>query len=135
MPRFDDFVKVLSQLVDDVLNSAMDVETKISEAAESFERAINETRVLKDSSPSPPVANRNSVGAVINEIARASTNDISGVLVADAPKGNSYPKVGIYHCRPLLANRLRKWETDGQNQREKYIFSSLGRSLTRTPSP
>ena len=93
------FFKSVSQLVDDAFNSAMEVETKISEATESFERAINVTSGLKDKPSNDPVANRKTVGAVAKETARASTNDMSGVLVADPLKGNMYLKVGIYYCR------------------------------------
>jgi len=88
----------VSQLVDDVLKSAMEVEIKISEAAETFERAINMTNNSKDSPSNDPVANRKTVGAVTKEMARTSANDISGALVADALKGNMYPKVGVYYC-------------------------------------
>jgi hypothetical protein len=92
MPYFD-FFKSVSQLVDDALNSATEAETKISEAAESFERAINVTSGLKDSPSDDPVANQKQVGAVTKEMAKANTNDTSGVLVADALKGSLYPKV------------------------------------------
>jgi len=95
MPYFDNSFKSVSQIVDDALNSLMEAETKISEAAESFERAINVTSGLPSGHP---VANRKAVGAVTKEMARASTNDMSGVLVADALKENMYPKVGVYYC-------------------------------------
>ena len=99
------FLLSVSQLVDDALNSAKEVETKISEAAESFERAIDVTSGLKDSPSNDPVANQEPVGAVTNEMARASTNDMSGVLVADVQKGNLYPKVGAFTIAvPLMAN-------------------------------
>ena len=88
----------MSQIVDDVLNSPMEAETEISEAAERFERAINVTSDLKDSSSGYPVANRKAVNAITKEMARASTNDMSEVLVADALKENMYPKVGVYYC-------------------------------------
>jgi len=91
------FFKSASQLIDDALNSAIEVETKISEAAESFERAIDMTSGLKDSPPNDTVADRKPVGTV-TEMARASTNDMSGVLIADAPKGNMHPKVGVCYC-------------------------------------
>ena len=97
----------MSQLVDDVLNSAMETETKISEAPDNFERAINVTSGLTDSPSNDPVANRKSVGAVTKEITRTTTNDISGIRVADALKGNMYPNVGVSFtiALPLMANR------------------------------
>jgi len=98
MPYFDVSFKSVSQIVDDALNSPMEAEAKISEAAESFERAINVTSDLKDSSFGHPVANRKADSAVTKEMVRASTNDMSVVLVADAPKENMYPKVGVYYC-------------------------------------
>ena len=88
----------MSQLVDDVLKSAMEVEIKISEAAETFERAINMTNNSKDSPSNDPVANRKTVGAVTKEMARTGANDISEILVVDALKGNMHPKVGVYYC-------------------------------------
>ena len=97
MPRFDGSFKSVSQLVDDILNSANEIETKISEAAENFKRAINVTNGSKGS-PNHPVTNRNTVGTVTKGIDSASTNDMSGVLVADGLKENMYPKVGIYYC-------------------------------------
>ena len=84
--------------MDDVLNSIMETEAKISGAAESLEGVINEIRGLKDLPSNSPVMNQNSVGVVTNEMARESTNDMSGVLVAVAPKGTSYQKVGTYFC-------------------------------------
>jgi len=92
------FFKSVSQLVDDALNSAMEAETKISEAAESFERAVNVTSSLRDSPSNDPVANRKTVRAVTKDMARASTNETSGVLAADELKENMYPNVGIYYC-------------------------------------
>ena len=78
----------------------MEVETRISEAIKSFEKAINVTSGLKDSPSDDPVANRKPVSAVTNlkEMARASTNDMSGVLIADALQGNMHPKVGVCYC-------------------------------------
>ena len=76
----------------------MEVGIKISEAAERFEKAINVTSGSKDSPSNGPAANRKTIGAVTKEMARTSTNDISGVLVADALKGNMHPKVGVYYC-------------------------------------
>ena len=94
----------MSQLVDDVLNSALEVEIKVSEAAEGFERAINMASGSKDSASNDPVANRKTVGAVNKEMAGTSANNISRVLVAVAPKGNMYTKVGVYYAVPLMAN-------------------------------
>ena len=71
----------------------MEAETKISEAAERIERAINVTSDSKDSSSGHPVADRKAVGTITKEIARASTND----MVADAVKERTYPKVGVYY--------------------------------------
>ena len=93
MPYFDHFFISVSQLVDDALNSATEVETKISEAAESFERAINVTSGLKDSPSNDPVVNQKPVGAVTKEMARACTKDMSGVIVTDVPK-----VVCVYYC-------------------------------------
>jgi len=76
----------------------MEVDIKISEAAERFERAIDVTSGSKDSPSNVPVANRKTLGAVTKEMTRTSTNDISGIRVADALKGNMFPKVGIYYC-------------------------------------
>ena len=91
----------MSQLVDDVLKSAMEVEIKISEAAKTFERAINMSNNSKDLPPNDPVANRKTVGAVTKEMARTGANDISEILVVDALKGNMHPKVGVYYrCTP-----------------------------------
>ena len=87
----------MSQLVDDVLNAAMEVEIKLSEAAERFEKAINVTSGSKDSPSNDPGANQNSVGAVTREMARASTSDMSRVPVTDALKGHMFPKVGVYY--------------------------------------
>jgi len=98
MPSVDDFPKSVLQLVDDALNSAMEAETKISEEAERFERAIDVTSGLKGSSSDDPVANRNSAGAATEVMARASMNDMPGALVAGALRGNMYPKVGVYYC-------------------------------------
>jgi len=100
MPRFDDVFSSVSQVVDDALNSAMGVETKISEAVESFERAINLTSGLKVPPPNDPVANQEAVRAVTNEMFRASTNDRSEVLAPDALEGKMlwYSKVGICYC-------------------------------------
>ena len=94
--------KSVSQVVDDALNSAMGVESKISEAVESFERAIYLTSGLKASASNDPVANQETVSAVTirltEEISRARTTDMSGVLEPDALEGNVYPKVGVYYC-------------------------------------
>lgn len=98
MSRFDGSFKSVSQLVDDVLNFAMEIETKISEAAENFKRGINVTNGSKGSPSNHSVTNRNTVGTATKEIDNASTNDMSGVLVADGLKENMYPKVGIYYC-------------------------------------
>ena len=76
----------------------MEAESKISEAAESFERAVNMTSGLNDSSSNDPVADRETIGAVTKELARASTNDTPGVLVADELKGKMYQNVGVYYC-------------------------------------
>lgn len=82
----------MSQLVDDALNSAMEAETKISEAAESLERAINMTDGLNN-----PIRRRRADIVIKN----MSTNDMPGVRFADELKGNTYPKVGAYHfCTP-----------------------------------
>ena len=69
----------------------METEAKISGAPKSLEG-------LKDLPSNYPVVNQNSVGVVTNEMARESTNDMSGVLVAVPPTGYSYQKVGIYRC-------------------------------------
>lgn len=98
MPYFDDSFKSVSQIVDDALNSPMEAEAKISEAVKSFERAVNVTSDLKDSSFGHPVAYRKEVDAVTKEIPRASTNDLPGVLVVDTPKENMYPKVSVNYC-------------------------------------
>ena len=77
----------------------MEAETKVSEASDGFQRAINLTTGLKGSPSNDPVANRNLVGAATNETVRGSTNDMMpGVLAADALKGNMHPKVGVDYC-------------------------------------
>ena len=76
----------------------METEAKISEAAESLERVINEIRGFKDPPSRSLVMNQSAIGVVTNEMARESTNDMSGALVAVAPKGDLYQKVGVYHC-------------------------------------
>jgi hypothetical protein len=76
----------------------MEAETKISEAAESLERAINMTNGLKDSHSNNPVAGRKAAGTVTKNMVRPSTDDIPGVRFADELKGNVYPKVGAYRC-------------------------------------
>ena len=89
----------VSQLVDDALDSAMEAETKISEAVGSFERAIKVTSGLKGSPSNDPFADQKIAGTVTtNEMTRASTNDMAGALVADELKGNMHPKVGVYFC-------------------------------------
>ena len=98
MPHFDHSFQSVSQIVDDALDSPMEAETKISEAAESFERAVNGTSDLKDSSLGHPVTYQKAVDAVTKEVARASTNDLPGVLVADALKETMYPKVSVNYC-------------------------------------
>ena len=86
----------MSQLIDNALNSAIEAETKISEAAKSFERAIDVTSGLKDSPSNDTVADQTAV--VTKEMARESMSDVSGILVADALKGSMYPKVGVHYC-------------------------------------
>ena len=76
----------------------MEAETKILEAAECFKRKSNVTSGLKDPSSIGPVADRKTVGAVTKEMAGASIDDMSEVLVADAPKGGVDPKIGAYCC-------------------------------------
>ena len=76
----------------------METETKISQAAESFERTINVTSGLKDSPFHGHVANQKTIGLVTKETAKASADDMSEVTVADALKGDMYPKVGVYCC-------------------------------------
>ena len=76
----------------------METEAKISEAAESLERVINGRRELKDPPSNSPIMNQGAVGVVSNEMARESTNDMSGFPMAVAPKRDPYQKVGVYHC-------------------------------------
>jgi hypothetical protein len=87
----------VSQLVDDALKSAMEIETKISEATKSFDRAINEISGLMGSPTNTPVANRNSVGPVTKEVVRAYTNHMPGTLVADELEEDFYSEVGTYY--------------------------------------
>lgn len=93
----DDLIDSILQLVDDVLNSAMEIETKISEAAESFERAINLTTGSKDSPSNDSFADRVSDDSVTKEMAGADKSEISAVVAADALKEDMYPKVGVYY--------------------------------------
>ena len=67
----------MSQLVDDVLNSIMETEAKISEAAESLEGVISEIRGLKYLPSNSPVMNETSVSIVTNEMAGESTSNMS----------------------------------------------------------
>jgi len=76
----------------------MEFEARISEAAESFERANHVISGLKDLPSNDPVPDRKTVGAVTNEMSSASTNDMFGVPAVDALKGNMYQKVGVYYC-------------------------------------
>ena len=92
------FFSSVSQLVDDTLNFTLEAETRISQAAESFERTINVRSGLKDSPFNDHVANQKTIGAVTEETARASADDMSEVTVTDALKGDMYPKVGVYCC-------------------------------------
>jgi hypothetical protein len=83
----------------------MKAETKILEAAESFERTRNVTSGLKAPPFIDPVANRKTVGAVTKEMAGAITDDMSEVLVVDAPKGKVYRKLAFTVAISLMANQ------------------------------
>ena len=82
----------------------MEAETKISEAAKSFERAIGVTSGLKDSPSTSNDTVADQTAVVTKDMVRESMSDISGFLVADALKGNVYSKVGVTIAVPFMAN-------------------------------